>query len=429
MTTPLIDLSEKRLFTARQVIRPLLEQGPKSRAELSRHTGMSRQTVSKAIDSLKLGGWVEQVEVRRVGIGGQATHYKVNGSSAFALAIDLGGTKIDGVLVNLAGQVVGKHRMETSALGGSVVIDQISQMADFLFKESKNERSKLRTCVVGVPGVPDPMNGTVRLAPNMEGWDRLDVKNALHEALGCTVVLENDVNLAALGELHFGAGRALSNFGFLNLGTGVGMGLILDKRLVRGETGAAGEIGFLPLAPGSESSCNMPAGPLEHSVGSHGLLTRYNINSNKKAKDVSEIFARARRHEGAARGALEEAGSLFAFALLSVAACVDVRDFVLGGSIGMQDLLIENIESSLCEDGADGISVRKSHLANRAGTFGALHQAIRHLAEDIFQFGSSGDCPTTYANDFEKSLTGSWNEIPSSNPALTPSPGAKTDTT
>src|SRR5215472_7292241 len=139
--------------------------------------------------------------------------------------------------------------------------------------------------MVGVPGAIDPRTGRVSLIPNIAGLQDVDVLGYLRDRFGPDVAIDNDVNLAMLGEQTLGCARGCHNAAFLSLGTGVGLGLLIDDRLFRGARGAAGEIADLPI--GHDLTSQIPAvGAFELEVGSAGIIDRYRRQGGTAAATV-----------------------------------------------------------------------------------------------------------------------------------------------
>src|SRR5262249_6840725 len=146
--------------------------------------------------------------------------------------------------------------------------------------------------VMGSPGVIDPPSGGIVIAPNIPGLDQLDVQGALRTRLGVEVAIENDVNLAAIGEHWCGGSRGADTFVFIALGTGIGMGLCADGRLLRGARGAAGEIAYLPVGGDPYDARGQRLGTLESAIGSAAITERYAGLGGRDARTVREIFDR-----------------------------------------------------------------------------------------------------------------------------------------
>jgi predicted NBD/HSP70 family sugar kinase len=186
--------------------------------------------------------------------------------------------------------------------------------------------------------------------------------------LGCAVEIENDVNMAALGEHRLGGGGA--SFAFVALGTGIGMGLVVDGRLVRGARGAAGEISHLPIGGDPWHAEAQVHGCFESAVASRGIVERYR-RLGGEAASVAEVFAALAAGEAAAQTVVEETARLLVLGLVAVQALVDPERVVLGGSIGVRAELVERVRR-LAPAAGLRVPVEASRLGSRAGLLGAV---------------------------------------------------------
>src|SRR6185312_4729131 len=168
--------------------------------------------------------------------------------SAYCFAADLGGTKLAAAIADVRGRILAELTEPTDPRGGAHVADQITACADKLARAAGIEVSQARHVMVGVPGAIDPHTARVSLTPNIAGLEEFDVLGYLRDRFGPDVAIENDVNLAMLGEQALGCANRCRNAAFLALGTGTGLGLLIDDKLFRGARGAAGEIADLPIA-------------------------------------------------------------------------------------------------------------------------------------------------------------------------------------
>ena len=149
-------------------------------------------------------------------------------------------------------------------------------MAGGLAAGSGAQLDRLKSVVVGTPGVVDPQSGAIALVPNIPGLSEIDVRRELGALFGgLDVLIENDVNLTMLGEAWRGAARGAENAAFVAVGTGVGLGLIVNGKLVRGATGAAGEIAYLPIGGDLVSPRALEVGAFELEVASTGIVEHY----------------------------------------------------------------------------------------------------------------------------------------------------------
>lgn len=383
-----MQVTDRRLATIRRVVDAALASEDFSRAEISRTTGLSKQAVSEAFELLEDSDLIVSGEAIGHGVGRRALSYRFNGKSATALTIDLGGTKLDIALIDIAGQTLAKETVQTPKSGAEVVVSEIGRLSDLLFDRSGRCAGTLKSCVIGLPGVPDPTTGRVTMAPNVSGLESIDIRMALHSELDCRIILENDVNLAALGELHFGRGKEEDNFCYVNVGTGIGMGIVVNGKLIRGPRGAAGEIGFMPLGLGVDPNLKEQAGQLEAAIGSRALSEKYASATGQKLT-VKDIFEKVEAGDCIARSVVEDSAGVLAQALGCIKAILDIRLFVLGGGIGRNAHFAACLQDAVRSGFGRSIAVEQTNLIG-AGGLGAKVEALRTLFDELFHFHDAG---------------------------------------
>jgi predicted NBD/HSP70 family sugar kinase len=368
-------------LSVRVVIEAILHQGPISRAKLAQVTGLSKQTTSEAVRLLEAAGWVG-VRGRTQGkLGRSAIDYEIQADAAFVLGVDLGGAKIRAALADLSGAPVAETFAPTDRRGGEYVIEQIIALRAQLIRQARVKAARLRFAVIGTPGIVDAATGAVELAPNIAGLDSIDVVGLLRAGLACDIVVENDINLAALGEQWQGHEQGPRNLAFIALGTGIGMGLVMDGRLIRGMRGAAGEIGYLPLGADPFARESLHTGALERAIGAHGIVARYEAAGGKKGSSVPAIFERL---DAGDKAAIDETARLLTMATAAVCAIVDPEQIVLGGSIGARPELIARVERLLPLCMARPAPILRSVLQERATIVGALATGLSRLHNQLF---------------------------------------------
>ncbi len=178
--------------------------------------------------------------------------------TAYCFGADLGGTKLAAAMADARGRIVAELTEPTDPRGGAFVAEQIAACADKLAQSAGIEVTRARHVMVGIPGAVDPLTGRISQIPNIAGLEDFDVLGYLRRRFGPDVAIENDVNLAMLGEQALGCASGCRNAAFLSLGTGAGLGLLLNDRLFHGARGAAGEIADLPVARDPTSHVRLP---------------------------------------------------------------------------------------------------------------------------------------------------------------------------
>jgi predicted NBD/HSP70 family sugar kinase len=370
--------SLSRQVSTHAVMTAILHHGPISRAGISRETGLSKQTSSEIVRKLENEGWIEETGFTKGNIGRTAILYQIVPESGYIIGIDLGGTKVTVAVADITCSLVTEATEPTDKCGGQHIVNQIVTLCHTVVERAGIAWEKIRLGVIGMPGVVDSRTGFVDFAPNIPGFATLPVHDVLRDGLGFDVVIENDVNLAVIGERWRGAGQGIDNLAFIALGTGIGQGLILDGTLVRGARGGAGEIGYLPIGSNPFGEEAKTTGAFERSVGSHAILERYK-EKNGAGKSVQEIFEMAEGGEAAALQTLDETARILALGVAATAALLDPQRIIFGGSIGVRTELVERIRKALPECMSYPTPIEVSALGNRAPIMGAVAIGLNKL--------------------------------------------------
>ena len=372
-----------RKFSQRSVMEAIVQGGPISRASISKQTGLSKQTISEIVRGLEEEGWVQETGRTSGHVGRAAVTYELVCDAAFIIAVDLGGTKVRVAITDLACQIFAEDTAPTDPRGGRFVVEQIAAMAFEAADRQQIAREKIRLAVVGVPGAPCSETGRVLLAPNIAGFDTMDVVGAFEEVLGFGAMLENDVNLAVLGENWLGQGQGIDNLAYVALGTGVGSGLMVGGHLVRGVSNAAGEMGFLPLGADPFEAESLRTGAFERAVASHGMAERYAALSGNTVT-VPTIFAKAEAGDAAALTVLDDTARYLAAGVAAIAAIANPQKVILGGSIGLRPEMLERVKAFLPQCFPYPVNVETGELGARAAIIGAAAIGLGQLHNTLF---------------------------------------------
>jgi predicted NBD/HSP70 family sugar kinase len=301
--------------------------------------------------------------------------------TAHCFAADLGGTKLAAAMADARGRIVAELTEPTDPRGGAYVAQQITACADKLAQAVGIEATRVRHIMVGVPGAIDPLTGRVSLTPNIEGLQDFDVLGYLRGRFGPDVVLENDVNLAMLGEQMLGCASRCRNAAFLALGTGAGLGLLIDGKLFRGARGSAGEIADLPIGRDPISQTPSVPGSFELEVGSLAIVDRYRRQGGTAAVTVRDIFRLLEEGDEVAAAVLDTTARWVALAVATLQSLLDLELIVLGGSIGVRSELYTRVQRSLPALFSRPVTIAPSQLGDRAGLIGAVCAAAQALRQ------------------------------------------------
>lgn len=390
-----------RRMSMSSVVQAITTYGPISRASVAKMTGLSKQTVSEVVASLESDGWVQTVGRTEGNVGRRAVVYEIVPEAALVASVDLGGTKVRVALCNLSGAVVVEIAEPTVQSGGTAVIDQIGRLILAAASKYGCLPEKVRVAVVGVPGVLDAATGHINLAPNISGIDSINFPALLQDRLGIEVLVENDVNLAALGEHWMTHQGEKDDLVYLSIGTGIGAGLVIGGQLVRGATGAAGEIGYLPFGADPFEAKSLTVGALERKTATSAIIEHYQELTGV-TKTVPQVFEAALQGDADAKEVLARAARYIARAIAAIAAVVDPACVVIGGSIGARDELIRLIEPEIRRCFPRNIPVESSVLGNHAALAGGTSIALSRLNIALFSGGLPGGAIVVPAPDLAK---------------------------
>jgi len=361
-----------RALNERTVLEAIRTGAPISRAEISRRSGISKPTVSLALRSLLDAGLVREAERGPDGPGYGAVYFEAVTEAALVVGLDLGARFVRGAVCDLGGAIRARQDVELASADAEGATDAIARLRASLFEAPALDPSLIDSVIVGVPAVV-AADGTLQVTENVAGLEGRRFGDEIHAALELPVTLENDINLAALGEQWQGVARGVADFVFLSVGTGMGAGLVLGGELHRGRNGAAGEIDFaLPGVGETVDPSAAAVGALAQEVA--GL-----------AADPRAIFASARRGDANAVAVVDEVARRIALHLAPIAAVADVELVVLGGGIGANgDLLLEPIGRRLAEWLPFPPRIAVSTLGEAAVLTGAVAVGLQTALENVF---------------------------------------------
>src|SRR2546423_7607260 len=331
----------------RTVLETIRAGPPISRAEISRRAGISKPTVSLALQPLLEAELVRETahDPGRPTYG--AVYFEPVPDAALVLGFDLGTRFLRGAICDLRGLIRARQDVELPAPGAEAALEVTAALAESLLETTGKSADVVDRCVVGIPGVVEAGTGRINLATNVPRLEEHAFDAELAELLGLPVTLENDVNLAALGERWQGIARGIDDFVFLFVGTGLGAGLVLGGELHRGHHGFAGEVDY--ALAGAEADVDPSgaavAGIAEGLAAADGAETRLS-----PPYDARVVFSAARAGDALGRKVVDEVARRISLHIGPIAAVADVALVVLGGRVGANgDLLLDPVRSRLAE--------------------------------------------------------------------------------
>jgi predicted NBD/HSP70 family sugar kinase len=342
--------------------------------------------VSQALSALEHARLVREAGRTSGGKGPAALLYEMNPNAGWVVGIDVGRVWVRAAIANLSGEIVAR-RDERARVGSQrALISQIGEVAHGLAAEAGLRWKQVTFATVGSPGVLQEGRGQVALAHSLPGWGRRGLVEAVQEELGTKTGFENDVNVATLGEQWHGLGKDVANFVYLHVGTGVGAGLVLNGELYRGASGAAGEVGYLPLGTADpHDRVSRKLGALDAAAGAAGVVATARELGLKGPLSAKRIFSLARRGDKAACRTVEVEAQRIALGIAAIVPVVDPELVVLGGGIGSNgDLLLEAVERELAALSPFRPRIEVSALGDEAGLHGSVALALQAAQEQLF---------------------------------------------
>lgn len=306
--------------------------------------------------------------------------------------IDIGGTNIKYGLVDRKGKILFKEQRPTLAdKGPEPLLHLIGNIGERLLLHAAEEDFEVSGLGVGTPGSVDFKTGrVVGMSPNIVGWKGTAVGEFLRERLNVPVWVDNDVNAVALAEHRFGAGAGFDSMVCVAVGTGVGGGLILDGKLWRGSSSAAGEIGHMSIDPdGPVCGCGNK-GCVEAFCSSAAILARCRsrfvdqltpvfdevLTGDPDELSIKKLFAAARQRDEIALDVIAETARYLAIGLAGVVNLLNPELVVIGGGVadggaGFVESVAQEMRSRVCDSAGEKLRVAKATLGNSAGFIGA----------------------------------------------------------
>ena len=385
------DQSDVRRVNSALVLDQVATAGPLSRAQVAAFTGLTRATVGSIVDELIGAGLVVEQGTRSTGVGRPGTDLALRPDGAAGVGLEINVDGISAVTVDLTGAVRWRRTRSGDQRGRTVaaVLRSAAALVDSALADATRQGMPVAGVGVAVPGLVDLAEQRVRVAPNL-GWTDVAVVERLR-ALGratwpANVGLDNEANLAALGELWSGGHGGTDSFVLVNGDVGVGAGVVLDGGLYRGSRGFGGELGHLTVAvDGPECRCGA-RGCLEQVAGLDWILARAGlpVSPSVGADAVEPLLSALAAHDSLAIAAVSEAAASLGVGVAAMVNLFDVDAVVLGGVFAplfpwLDGQLRAVLDRRVLSARWAPVSVTPSKLGRDAAVVGAARSGVRAL--------------------------------------------------
>ena len=377
-----------RLLNGQRIVDALFSAHPAriSRAGIARATGLSKPTVSALIADMESAGLVRisDESPSSGSIGRPAALYELVPTARHSVVADIGATKILVGLSDLFGNLVAEQELTTGPDARAALESLTGAAAEML----RDVDGGCHAVCVGVPGIYRPDRDRVEQALNLPGFDNLDLGAYLSERFDARIHVENDVNLAALGELtRMGDEQVDGDFAAISVGTGIGLGMVVGGDLYRGGTGSAGELGSLLLSTPAPDEAPVT---LEDVASAPSIRKRFgraiedgHRSSLDASADVPDIFAAAAGGDRAAGAVLDEVAAAMALAVSHLCLIADPTRVVFGGGVGANPVFVDAVRGHLSRLVASPPELAASTLGRQAALVGAVSMSLRFIHESL----------------------------------------------
>ena len=388
MAYPLtITASAMRDINRSAILEIIRRESPISRSAIAERLGVSLPTVMRIVDKLISEGFVRPQGSTEWSGGRRRSLLEFNADGYVVLGVDMGGTKMYGAISDLGGNILDEVNISRHGTSGEDSFNYLTTLIDSLLASPRVEGRRVRGIGVGAPGVTLHKEGIVTWAYTLH-WENFPLKAKLAERYDYPIVVDNDVNLAALGELWFGAGQNCQDMILIAIGTGIGAGVIIDGALYRGSKEASGEIGN--MIPGREflGKNYQEFGALESVASGTGIAARARemLKSQGNPEELlnlmaEDVFDSARKGEKWAWTVINETVDYLAIAIAGLVAFFDPELVVLGGGVSRSaDMLIEPILKRITGAIPNPPKLVVSNLGLQATVMGAITNVLHNTS-------------------------------------------------
>jgi glucokinase-like ROK family protein len=339
------------------ILNAIRTSGRMSRVEIARATGLSQASVTGITAELIGEGLLRETETGVSHGGRRPVLLALNPGGAYALGVYLSIHQIGVVIIDFEATILSSHAMTLTETHyrPEVLADKVAQAVQACLWQANFAKEQIAGVGIGIPGLVDSQTGIVRFLPNYQ-WENVNLRDLVQQRIDHPTYIENSANTLTISEQWFGEGRGVDNFLLITLEHGVGMGVVINGQLYRGERGIAGEFGHFTLDPqGPECRCGR-RGCLEATVGNYAILRQ----ARQAAADglwqptdphritIEQVLQTARAGDPALRRIYAEAGAILGVALSNLIVLFDPSKlFISGRGTAAGDLLFASMQATI----------------------------------------------------------------------------------
>lgn len=380
-----LDARGIRRHNGKRILDAVRRHGPISRADLVHYAELSAPTVCAVVEDLvDRRGLLQNVGKGASSGGRRPLMIDFNAEYGYVAGVDIGSRSLRFALADLRGKVVHRREERTPTASRCAILQRIAGGIRALFAESKRDSRKLFAVGAGAPGMTNVTDGRVISAVNLKDWTDVPLREFLQDEFGIPAIVDNDVNMAALGEQWVGCARDCKNFVFIALGAGVGAGIVIDGRLYRGTRWYAGEISHMHLDYRRWHVDYGEQGYLESLAGAEAIARRGRRLRGGTSRSVpfadgaAQVFEAARAGDPNAGAVVQQVAVYLGTALANIAAVLDPSLIVFGGGIShVGEQLLDPVRTVASRIIPNTPEIRLTTVGDDVPVFGSLFSAMQ----------------------------------------------------
>jgi glucokinase-like ROK family protein len=398
-----------------RILNIIRERGHISRAEISKLSGISAPSVTRIVDGLiNDEGLVQEIGIGKSSGGRRPTLVEFSGQDNFVIGIDLGSTHINGVLANLNAETINEIRYDTHIEEGfDQIINRVADIICGLMQHPSVKNKKVLGVGIAVPGLVNRSDNIIELSPDLH-WEYVDLVKNLRNKCDLPLKLDNVTRVMALGELWYGVGRDVKYFCVVNIGYGIGAGIVIDGKPLYGPYGMAGEFGHMTMEKDSEIICACGNyGCLEALASGHAIaaraiaqvekndnsLLREKVNGDLAKIDAKLVAEAAKTGDPISQKIFNDAVDYLGSAIASMINLVSPQMVLIGGGVAKaEELIFDQIRKITSER---AIKTRTRNVIIQPVTFGenaATKGAVALILSEVLNLKYLDEVPIREAS-------------------------------
>jgi predicted NBD/HSP70 family sugar kinase len=384
-----ITATEMRVINRSAILELIRRESPISRTAIAKRLDVSLPTVMRIVDQLVDEGLVHPDGSSEWSGGRRRALLAFNADGHVVVGVDLGALNMLGAIANLGGKILHEADIQRHTSSGEENFQNLVKLIEVLLANPKLEGRKIWGIGVGAPAVTTHQDGIITWAHSLN-WREYPLKAKLAEHFNLPIIVDNDLNLAVLGEYWFGAGQNARNIVLLSVGTGIGAGIIIDGALYRGAHEASGEV--CNIIPGREflGKSLKEFGALESLASCIGIIHRAKQGLKDRLTpvdletlNVGNVFTAAQKGEDWARNVFNETVDYLAIGVANIMSCFDPDLIILGGEIVQYaDQIIEPLLKRI----EDALPIQPCLIASSLGSHAVVMGAIANVLHNTSDF-------------------------------------------